>query len=80
MFPNSVKTVMLKSPKEFSIFIETFAADNKMTHLESVLKYCEDNYIDPEEISKFISKSLKDKLELDFQRANYLPKKATLEV
>lgn len=71
---------MFKNSKEFSLFIERKALDNKLSYLDAILKYCEENYIDPEEVAGLVSKSLRDKLEIDFQEAHYLPKGATLEV
>jgi hypothetical protein len=48
--------------------------------MEAVLQYCKENFIEPEDIAKLVNKSLKDKLEVNFQDENYLPKKATLDV
>lgn len=51
---------------EFALMIEEIARDNKQTHIEAVLKYCADNYIEPSEIAKMISGSLKDKIRSNF--------------
>jgi cell division ATPase FtsA len=68
-----------KNANEFSLHIEKSAHENKITHMEAVLKYCEDNMIDPQDIVKKINKSLKDKIALNMQDLNYLPKQASLD-
>jgi len=51
-----------------------------MTYMDAVLEYCRTNYLEPEDISHLINKSLKDKIEMDFRELNYLPKQAQLDV
>ena len=70
---------MFETANEFSMFIESLAADKNLNVVDTVLEYCEENYIEPEEISKLINRSLKDKLEISFIDMNYLPKHSTLD-
>ena len=72
--------MMFKTVNEFSIYIEQRARENRMSHLDAVLEYCKENYLEPDDITSMISKSLKDKLEVDFREANMLPKTAQLDV
>jgi hypothetical protein len=71
---------MFNSSNEFSMYIEQIVHEKKITYMEAVLQYCKENFIEPEDIAKLVNKSLKDKLEVNFQDENYLPKKATLNV
>lgn len=71
---------MFKTSNEFSLFIEQTAKDKRMSHMDAVLQYCKDNFLEPEDITSLINKSLKDKIEMDFREANMLPKQATLDV
>jgi hypothetical protein len=48
--------------------------------MDAVLEYCKENYLEPEDVSKLINKSLKDKIEMNFRDLNYLPKQAQLDV
>lgn len=70
---------MFESATEFSLHIEEIAAEKRMSHMDAVLHYCAENFLEPEEVVSLISKSLKDKIELDMKEANMLPKTATLE-
>lgn len=71
---------MFKGASAFSLYIEQYAIDKKVTHMEAVLKYCEENYLDPEDIKHLINKSLRDKIEVDLINENMLPKRATLDI
>jgi hypothetical protein len=71
---------IFKNTNEFALFIEKIVVDKKMSHMDAVLKYCEDNFIDPEDISKLINKNLKSKIELNMIDLNYLPKKGSLDL
>ncbi len=64
----------------FSLYIEELALNKKITHMEAVLLYCEENSVEPDEIKLLINKPLRDKIEIDMREANLLPKQATLDV
>lgn len=71
---------VFKSSNEFSLHIEKFAIEKRLTHLDAVLKFCSDHMIDPSDIGSKINKSLKEKIEQNFRDLNYLPKKAQLDI
>ena len=71
---------MFKTAAQFSMFIEQFASEKRMSHMDAVLKYCEDNFIEPDEIKNLVNKTLRDKIEINMREANLLPKQATLDV
>lgn len=71
---------MFKTANEFSLYIETKVAEEGGTYMDTLLAYCEENYIDPADIASLISKPLKDKIEVEFQELNYLPKVAKLDI
>ncbi|MDA9761413.1 late promoter transcription accessory protein [bacterium] len=51
--------------KEFSLKIEQLVKDLKLTHMEAVIHYCEENNIDPGTVGSLISKSLKEKIQVE---------------
>ena len=71
---------IFKNTNEFSLFIEELVREKKVSHMDAVLKYCEENFIDPEDIAPLINKSLKAKIELNMIEANMLPKKGMLDL
>lgn len=48
--------------------------------MDAVLFYCEQNFVEPQDIAHLINKSLKDKIEINARELNYFPKQATLDV
>lgn len=69
---------MFKNANEFSIHVENLARESGNTYIDTILEYCEKNEIDPKEISAMINQNLKEKLEMEYEELNYLPKKSRL--
>jgi hypothetical protein len=51
--------------KEFSLTIENIVKEKKISHMDAVIWYCEQNALDPSQVSSLISKSLKEKIQLE---------------
>ena len=73
-------SAIFKNANDFSLHIEQIVSNSNISHMDAVLEYCKENYLEPEDIAKLINKSLKDKIEMDFRELNYLPKQAQLDV
>jgi hypothetical protein len=71
---------MFKSAGQFSLHIEQLAVRKRCSHMDAVLLYCEENFIEPDEIKNLVNKTLRDKIEIDMREANLLPKQATLDI
>ena len=71
---------MFKNSNEFSLNIEKIVAERKLSYMDAVLEYCKENYLEPQDVARYINKSLKDKIEMNFRELNYLPKQAQLDV
>jgi hypothetical protein len=71
---------MFKTSNEFSLYIEQVVNEKRITHMDAILEYCKENYLEPADIAKLVNKSLKEKVALNMQELNYLPKKAQLDV
>ena len=68
------------TPKRFAIIVDDLVRTKRLTHMEAIIYYCEQNFIEPDTISKWIDRSLKEKLQADAEALNYLPKTASLPV
>jgi hypothetical protein len=67
--------------KEFSLQIEQIVKERKgISHMDAVLLYCEQNDIDPSTVAPLLTKTLKDKIAIEAQNLNYLPKTGQLPV
>ena len=67
---------MLKilSPQDFTITIEHIKKSKKMTYMDAIHYYCEQNNIDIDSVPKLISKPLKEKIKYEAQELNFLKK------
>ena len=68
------------TPKQFALQIEKRASKKRITHMEAVLDYCAEKEIEPDQITHLINRNLKDKIKMNAQELNFLPKTATLPV
>ena len=73
-------TNSLKTPKKFSMNIEKLAKSCECSYLDALIDYCDKNSVEPEQIKPLITKSLKEKLEVNARELNFLPKVATLPI
>lgn len=66
------------SKKRFTKMIENVVKTKKLSYMEAVVYLCEDNNIDLEDVKKFLSTPIKDRIEVEAMNLNYLPKGNTL--
>ena len=58
--------------KEFSLKIENIVKEKKISYMDAVVWYCEQNGLDTSQVSSLISKSLKEKIQVEATRLNML--------
>ena len=59
--------------KEFSLIIEGVVKDKRpITYMDAILFYCEENQIEVDSVGRLISKSLKEKIQVECTKANLL--------
>ena len=51
--------------QEFSLKIESIVKEKKISHMDAVVWYCDENGLDTSQVSSLISKSLKEKIQLE---------------
>lgn len=64
---------------KFTVLVEKTVNDLKLTYMDAILYLCEKNDLEPEDMKKFVSPIIKDKLEAEAMRLNFLPKQNTLD-
>ena len=64
---------------KFTKLIEKTVADLKIPYMDAIIMVCETNDIEIEDIRKFISPVIKDKLEAEAMDLNFLPKKNSID-
>tara|TARA_B100000212_G_scaffold338661_1_gene315609 strand:+ start:612 stop:857 length:246 start_codon:yes stop_codon:yes gene_type:complete len=64
---------------KFTKLIESTVAEIKIPYMDAILMVCEKNDIEIEDIKKFISPVIRDKLEAEAMDLNFLPKKNSID-
>ncbi len=70
---------LFSNPSDFSFHVESQAQREGRSCTSVILEYCELRDLDPEDIAKLISRSLKEKLMVEMQIEGLMPRTATLE-
>jgi len=71
----------IMNSKEFSLQIEKIVQERKgISYMDAILRYCEENELDPGTVAPMITKTLKDKITIEAQNLNYIPKTGQLPV
>ena len=63
--------------KKFAMTIEAIVKEKKIPYMDAILKFCEDNEIDPSSVGSLINKSLKEKIQLEAEKLNLVEKSST---
>ena len=62
------------SKDKFAEDIEELVLNTKMNYIDAIVEYCSNNDIEVENVSKLLSRPLKEKLKADATELNYLKK------
>lgn len=64
---------------KFTKMVEDAVNELKLSYMDAILYLCEKNQLEPEDMKKFVSPIIKDKLEAEAMQLNFLPKQNTLD-
>ena len=70
----------MQNSKTFSLEVERLAKEKNITHMEAVLEHCRIQEIEPDSVTRLITKSLKDKIEGNARDLHFLPRQAKLPI
>ena len=59
--------------------LEQTVSELGINYMDAILHLCEKNSIDPEDVKKFVSPIIKNKVEAEAMNLNFLPKLNTLD-
>lgn len=76
----TIEQPKLLTPQIFEDLIEDIVWDKDISYVEAMLHYCDQNSVEPEDITKLINRTLKQKIEFDAMRDGLLPKASQLPV
>ena len=64
---------------KFTKLIEKTVAELKIPYMDAIIKVCENNEIEIDDVKKFVSPVIRDKLEAEAMELNFLPKKNSID-
>lgn len=71
---------MFETANDFSLHIESLVREKRISHMDAVLLYCSENYLEPKDVAPMINKSLKEKIHMNATEMNFFPKQGALDV
>jgi hypothetical protein len=63
---------------KFTKMVEKTVVEYRLSYIDAIVHLCDDNSIEMEDVAKFISPIIKDKIQAEAMRLNLLPKANTL--
>ena len=64
--------------KKFTKMVEDCVRTKSMTYMDTVVYLCEQNNLEIEDVKKYIAISIKEKIEMEAMKLNFLEKSETL--
>ena len=71
-------TLNVLTKAKFSIIIEELVHDKRLSYMEAIVYYCDNNELEVETAAKLINPVIKSKIEVEAQELNFLPKTSKL--
>ena len=62
----------------FSKIIEQQVLEKKLGYIDAVIEACNETNIDPQDVKKFVSPVIKEKIEAEAMKLNFLPRQNEL--
>lgn len=77
--PAMAENLIFRTANEFSLYVEMSAVKTERTCTDVILSYCEMRDLDPNDISRLVSTSLREKIKIEMQEMGLMPRTSTLE-
>jgi len=65
---------------KFTKLIEEAVGKHSFSYMDAVINVCKENEVEIEDVRKFITPIVKDKIQAEAMRLNYLPRQNTLPI
>jgi len=71
-------TGLMMTKTKFSKHIEELVSYKQFSYIDAILYFCEQNNLDEQDIKKYISEPIKNKIEVEAMKLNFIPKRNEL--
>ena len=68
----------LMTTQKFSLVIENVVKDKKLTYMDAITWWCEENEFDIETAAKLLNVNIKEKIKFEAQELNFLERPSRL--
>lgn len=65
---------LMLTKQKFTRMIEDTVRDTHLSYIDAIVHICEKNQLEVEDVKKYISDPIKEKLEAEARRLNFLPR------
>ena len=65
---------------KFTKLVEEVVKDHRSSYMDAIIHICDDIDVDLEDVRRFISPVIKEKIEAEAMRLNFLPRQNTLPI
>jgi len=65
---------LMLTKQKFTRMIEDTVRDTRLSYIDAIVHICEKNQLEVEDVKKYISDPIKEKLEAEARRLNFLPR------
>ena len=72
--------LQIQSSNEFYIKIQELVEQTKLSYMDAVLHYCDQNGMEPETAAQLVNSKLKAQIREEAEELNFLPKTAKLPI
>lgn len=65
---------LMLTRKKFTMMIENTVLSKNLSYIDAVVFLCQEHNIEIEDVKKYISKTIQEKIELEARNLNFMPK------
>ena len=69
---------LMLTKTKFTKIVTEIVRDTNLSHIDAIIKFCEENKMEPEDIKKYLTEPIRNKIESEARVLNYLPRQNTL--
>ena len=63
---------MILTKKKFAVAVETIVIDKKLSYIDAIVYFCQENHLEPESVKGLITPPLKEKIKAEAIGLRYL--------
>ena len=66
--------------EKFSLIVEQIVKEKRISYMDAIVWWCEENEFDIQDVNKLVSPLIKEKIKVEAEDLNFLPKSSRLPI